>query len=1378
LLHHKDEVVRTHILILALVTASLMLLSISPAGASSTSSLPPPPSGPGVNQVNVNEFPFYPTGLNTMLGELYSPSPCSPYYALHEAPSVPYNWWTDDQAKALYALSFDFAPYIQEEQNLLGFIARNNVGGYLVKRCVQITPTIVADTPPYDMVTGNNLYIFRGNPTIGLGEPKYAFHVSANENPTLTLAYIQGATIFANGIGYQVDNGYAQLIRDGGFDGSGLQSPPWSATPTVNTTYYLSPPNSYQVEAGLSITQSLSVQVPTSDVANLTFWLASSSAAPNISVTVGYTDGSSSFFSVAPPHPTPAPGRWTEYAIQGSQLAQGKTVYSVTFSGPPASSSLKAGTPVGVYLDNVALNAFIGSSTYAVYNSGKDVVMRETYTNNVFSVTIDYILQPGANYVYVNTTVDDYSGTPISGTMYNAFDGLDTIGSGYAWLYFPGVGWVRPDQGPNDLSKNYEPTYGNTTGDWDQNWFAVGMHGIPDWIGNDAIFVVFNPNQIPNQILNTVYENNTYVGSGSYLHWLQMGWYYSLTGGSFSYTQKWVFVDSYDWTNMGVYSTFLNGDNLNQWNNTNIGLNYYAGEVAQDLVGFGINTNDQYALNLGIGVWNYYYRMIRSESNGTYVSSLARFINASYMLYKYTVSLGSANTTYLEAIDYAANLLASYQADSATYSEPETLYFHYDPHITSINGVNTYGKIFNSTSTMGVGQVLSGNTVSVGFYESPPEDEGYLAGQSFTLSGTLNATFYMNANQPTYASYTVTLGYVTQTGAYIQVASSPTYTVGLGQGSGSPPFLPYTAHIQLSGVSVPYDAALQINLNVVAQSGATVYVLYDSTNGPSDVQVPFVFPAIWRWEFTIPSAKSAATYTLTPPLYPEPATWYFHQDNSVSAVDGVTTYGKIFNSTSTMGVGVVMSGQTVSTNFFGNPPASAYYMLEGTVAVTFYMNANTAGVDAGYSVTLDEIAPNGTTYTMVSGSPETAVLNGGSGSPPFYPYTYTLSVDKQIPEGWALEVQLSVSVPSGDTVYVLYDSTNGPSSVYLPIVSETATIRGSYLIGGEQPYFLDTTAMAGWALAVAYHATGNQTYLADAENALATIHWGEAPLPGFSVLPLGYTSIPTAYRLWVYANQTYVDTDFSTYKATLVSLFAEQVVNGQPLNATLAEIAMSRVWGRTSWTGTGAEVYTGEPTGPHIEINSETQPWGLVAWYAFDLWATRYETGLYILYANFTTPQPYLYNISSGGTSASFLFDTPPGTPYGDAYIYLYENKVNVSSVYLDRATIRWLSTTNHTEVLVSWPQSGATNITLSWVKTGVPPTHAQSTTYTVIALIYAIVAGIVYLKSRNSVLALIIAVFALPTIGYLMPAPVQTILYVLFVIAIAALLYLWFTKR
>jgi len=1385
--------------------------------AAGSSPLPPPPLGPGLNQVNSFEFPFYPAGLNTMISELYSPSPCSPFYALHEAPSVSYNWWTDDQAKALYALSFDYAPYVSEEENILGFLLHNDVGGYLIKRCVQITPSIVSNIPPYDMVARNNLYIFRGNPTLGVGNPQYAFRVSSNENPTLTLAYIQGATIFANGVGYQIDNGYTQLVQDGGFDGSGSQSPPWSVSPTLNTTYYLSPPNSYQFEAGESVAQTLSVQVPTSQVANITFWLASSKQAQNITVTVTYTDGTTSSFSEAPPHPTQAPGRWTQYVIPGSSLAQGKTVSALSFSGPPATASTPAGTPVGVYMDNVALNAFVGTTSYTMFTRGADVVMREAYTNNAFNVTIDYVLQPGANYVYVNTTVNDYSGAPISGVVYNAFNGLDTIGSGYAWLYFPGVGWIRPNQGPNDLSKNYEPQYGNATGDWNQNWFAIGMHGVPDWIGNDAIFVEFNPATPPSQVRNTVYENNTYVGSGDFLHWVQIGWGYALSGGEFSYTQKWVFVDSYDWTNMAVYSNFLDGDNLNQWNNTNIGLNYYAGEVAQDLVGFGINTNDPQALRAGIGVWNYYYRMIQSEGNGTYVSSLARFVNASYMLYRYTVAQGDVNTTYLNAISYAANLLEKYQATSSTYSEPETLYFHQDSGISSVNGVTTYGKIFNTTSTMGVGTVLSGNTVAVSFFQSPPNSQAYLAGGSFTLNGLLNVTIYMNANQPSYATYSVTVGYVNAQSVYTQLAASPTYTVGLGQGASSPPFLPYTAQIQLSNAVVPYGAALEVHLNVAAQSGVTVYVLYDSSNGPSRVQIPFVFPSLWHYEFTIPSAATAATYTLTPALYPEPQTEYFHQDSGISSVNGVTTYGKIFNTTSTMGVGVVMSGGTVSANFFQNPPAQAYYYLDGPVSVTFYMNANTAGVSGTYAVTLDEVAPNGTTYTLAAGAGETVSLQGGSGSPPFYPYTYTLNLNKQIPEGWALEVQLQVSVPTGDTVYVLYDSTNGPSNVYLPILSETASIQGSYLIRTEQPYFLDTTAMAGWALMVAYHATGTQAYLTAAEDALSTIHWGMTPFPGFSVLPLGYVSIPDAYRLWVYANQTYIDTDFSTYKAMLVAYFAEQYAGGSPLNATLAETAMSRVWGRTSWTYTQASVYTGESTSPHIEINSETQPWGLISWYTFDLWAEHYETGVYLLYANFTVPQPYLYDISSRQSSAYFLFNAPPGTAYGTAFLYLYENNVNVSGVYLNGALAGWLSFTNNPEVLASWPQNAYANITVFWgaaspQTTGqstpiynttnvcapglLPPTPLQQLEegciFPAVVDVYAGVIGLyffitfvmgifsimVYLKSQNTYLALFILILALPAMGALTPGPAQLLFYVLFVVAIATILYFAFTRR
>jgi hypothetical protein len=82
--------------------------------------------------INNTIFPFYNLGLQSMLNTLLKPAPCgSGLTALSEAPSVPYNWWTDDNAKALGALSYTYPNFASQDSELLSFVQHNTVGGYL-----------------------------------------------------------------------------------------------------------------------------------------------------------------------------------------------------------------------------------------------------------------------------------------------------------------------------------------------------------------------------------------------------------------------------------------------------------------------------------------------------------------------------------------------------------------------------------------------------------------------------------------------------------------------------------------------------------------------------------------------------------------------------------------------------------------------------------------------------------------------------------------------------------------------------------------------------------------------------------------------------------------------------------------------------------------------------------------------------------------------------------------------------------------------------------------------------------------------------------------------------------------------------------------------
>ncbi|MDG6998530.1 MAG: hypothetical protein JRN15_05375, partial [Nitrososphaerota archaeon] len=80
--------------------------------------------------INTNTFPFYTTGLQSMFNTLLNTAPCgSGLTALHEAPSVTYNWWTDDNAKALGALSYIYPNFATQDQEMLSFIQHNDING-------------------------------------------------------------------------------------------------------------------------------------------------------------------------------------------------------------------------------------------------------------------------------------------------------------------------------------------------------------------------------------------------------------------------------------------------------------------------------------------------------------------------------------------------------------------------------------------------------------------------------------------------------------------------------------------------------------------------------------------------------------------------------------------------------------------------------------------------------------------------------------------------------------------------------------------------------------------------------------------------------------------------------------------------------------------------------------------------------------------------------------------------------------------------------------------------------------------------------------------------------------------------------------------------
>lgn len=381
--------------------------------------------------------------------------------------------------------------------------------------------------------------------------------------------------------------------------------------------------------------------------------------------------------------------------------------------------------------------------------------------------------------------------------------------------------------------------------------------------------------------------------------------------------------------------------------------------------------------------------------------------------------------------------------------------------------------------------------------------------------------------------------------------------------------------------------------------------------------------------------------------------WY-HKDTAVATVNGYTTYGYIINETSQMDVGTVISGTTIAINFFEDIPLNTSYGIQlitngtgrlpftyqntlnvsGNLVTYIWMNGGGTSTTANITITV-QIAYNGNILQTIGSATLTNVqipAGGSSGSPPFYPIKIVVPVLTTVnaPPSSTIVIGWHISAPQ--TVYVLIDSTNGPSNVTIPL-SWKNPFYGEFTLPEiynpnpgvktyPQPYFLDVSAMAGQALVALYTVTKNPTYLTDAELVEQAIHYSEVPTPTYGIL--GVTNAPVAYRLWVYANYSEVDADYYTYKAELVSEYGDAIGNN-----TLASLAISRVWQRTEYVYPTSYVYYVARYGSGLQMNSETQPWGDVA--TEDYIATWSPTNLDLYWAYL--PQEDIMNQTWNGTA-------------------------------------------------------------------------------------------------------------------------------------------------
>ncbi|ACZ35819.1 putative end-filament protein [Betafusellovirus yellowstonense] len=537
--------------------------------------------------------------------------------------------------------------------------------------------------------------------------------------------------------------------------------------------------------------------------------------------------------------------------------------------------------------------------------------------------------------------------------------------------------------------------------------------------------------------------------------------------------------------------------------------------------------------------------------------------------------------------------------------------------------------------------------------------------------------------------------------------------------------------------------------------------------------------------------------------------WY-HKDLAVSTVNGYNSYGYIINETSGMDVGTVFSGTSIGLNFFEDIPLNTSYGISlitngtgklpftyqntlnvsGILTTYIYLNGGGTATTANITITV-QIAYDGNILQTIGSATLTDVPvqpGGSSGSPPYYPVKITVPVLTTVIAPPSSTLVIGWNIKSSTTVYALIDSTNGPSNITIPL-SWKNPFYGEFTIPPiynpnpgvhdyPQPYFLDVSAMGGQALMMLYTVTKNPTYLTDAELVENAIHYSEIPTSTYGVL--GVPNAPVTYRLWVYGNYSTVDADYYTYKAELVSEFADAIGNN-----TLASLAISRVWQKTEYTYPTSYIYYVSLYGSGLQMNSETQPWGDVA--TEDYVQTWDPTNLQLYWASLPQ-EDWIMNQTWNGTALKvYLYSY-----YGNQFQLLFLTSTVKFNIIINGNYTNYGA--NHQILEVSGNAKVGTNVIIivpnptnqTSINTGTNTTTTSPVSKIVYFnltpqegelfgfIVYFTVVGFAYLFSRNKTITTLGSLVGVVIIWALGLWP----MYMLFLVGAVSLFMMFYTIR
>ncbi|AAY80360.1 hypothetical protein [Sulfolobus acidocaldarius] len=899
--------------------------------------------------------------VNTQINQLWAKSPTG-LYAFKEAQTANNSFWLDDQAKFLQSIAPYWQSYSTYVSPILQFLQQGDINGLFIKRFEYPSlQNLGTDT------WTNGFEILRGNP---LSEN---FSVSTYYNPTLPLAFLSPIIIqLPDGVLVNVNQDMENIVIDGGFGGSGGQNPPWisfngtvangsivtlikSAKTYLNLTgptffgtpsenLYVNFPiiNRLQSPYPIQFMNGLGGQynyqqkfVPinfTILVQGHGFFYFTFIWAPNVH---GYP-GNTLYASFVPVYVNS--NTWTQITIPILQQEVPEVVattlpiflvgvgFIVSSAGTSVSGTFPSRTkPSVVYIADLSTNVpTTYSPQFSITQEDNSVVYNESWKSDYYGVTFWYawILNDsnaliGLGYIPLANS-----------TIYVPFNQLSTLSTGYTELVTQNQGLIKNYQDISNVSWSYFTNVNIG------KWMLLSTNYAPNWIGELQLLFVFpgasTSSQYinvlghsayggdPYQVRNTLYFNSTFSTPPGMYQWVQVA--YRAPNSSWYFTfDLYPSVDYIPDPN-NVVNLLLNVPTYYEY--ADLGMNYYEGEIIYALALLGEYGNSQ-ALQMAEQAWSAYYSLLQKYNGQTYTSSLALFILATEVLYQVTGS-----PEYSSALDQLGSWLLQYQNVSryAYYYFP--MWYHKINTGLDVNGFNSYGLIINQSSNMGVGYVMSGTQIRVNFFEDIPLNTSYAIylldkgtlpftyQNTLNVSGTFTTTLWMNAQTAgTLANITVTVQ-IANNGNVLQTIGSGTLTnVQLGGGAGSPPFYPVTLKFPvLTTINAPPNSTLIVGLNIKGTN--TVYVLVDSTNGPSNVTIPLSWKNPFYGEFTLPEIENPNPAVKN---YPQP---YLLDAGALSGLALVTLYKTTGNTTYMQRAQLVMN-----SIHYGPVPESGYQVL-------------------------------------------------------------------------------------------------------------------------------------------------------------------------------------------------------------------------------------------------------------------------------------------------------------------------------------------------------------------------------------------------------------------------------------------------------------------